>query len=107
MKNAIPRAPSTLKASGRAFWKKVHSNFEIENEHHLRLLETAGQCLDRLDECRDILAAEGLCTVDRFGQMRAHPATSIERDQKALFVRILRELGLDIPSPDSRPPRKY
>jgi P27 family predicted phage terminase small subunit len=107
MKNSIPRSPTTLKASGRKFWAKVHGNFEMENEHSLKLLEQAAQCLDRLDEVAMIITKEGLCTLDRFGQQRAHPAILIERDQKALFVRIIRELGLDIPAPDTRPPRRY
>jgi len=47
---------------------------------------------------------EGLTVKDRFGQTKGHPAVEIERQSLLAFVRIRRELGLNVEPPDSRPP---
>ena len=41
---------------------------------------------------------------DRFGQLKPHPATGIERDSTVLFARCLRELALDVEPPAERRP---
>jgi hypothetical protein len=74
--------------------------------HSLELLRQAAVCLDRIAGAEAALTRDGLTVLDRFGQVRSHPATVIERDQKALFKAIVRELALsDEPAPDGpRPP---
>ena len=75
--------------------------------HHVRLLTLAAEAWDRGQEARQILDAEGITTVDRFGQARAHPAVAIERDARLASARLMRELDLDAePAPSSRPPRR-
>jgi P27 family predicted phage terminase small subunit len=98
------KAPIYLTPATRRWWETIAAEYELE-PHHLKLLTAAAESWDRAQEARKILAAEGLCTTDRFGQRRAHPAAGIERDAKGLFARLLRELGLDVSTPDSRPPR--
>lgn len=104
-----PRAPRTLHKPGRKFWKDTHARLVIEEPHHLRLLEQAGICLDRIDEAYAQIEQDGPCVRDRFNQLREHPAMKSERDNKVLFVRILRELGLDVVQQDEyvRPRRLY
>jgi len=99
------KAPNHLTAATQRWWEGVASEYELES-HHLKLLTAAAESWDRGQEAREILAAEGLCTTDRFGQRRAHPAAAIERDAKGLFARLVRELGLDVDGPgENRPPR--
>lgn len=101
----IKITPSHLKKGGRKFWKKVLNDFEIEDGHHLMLLENACQCLDRIDEAQAEIEKEGAYFTDRFGQPKEHPAHKTERDNKILFARLVRELNLDIEPPrESRPP---
>ena len=51
------------------------------------------------------LAFPGVAVVDRYGQMKANPLIETERSCKILFLRSIRELGLDIEEPESpRPP---
>jgi hypothetical protein len=64
-------------------------------EHHLRLLIAAAEARDRAQEARALLDVEGLVYHDRFGAPRAHPAAAIERDNRMVFARPVRELGLD------------
>jgi hypothetical protein len=99
-----PKAPSELGQSGRNFWKKIISEYELDS-HHIELLTLAGKCLDRIESAREILDMEGVITRDRFGCPKPHPATAVELQNKTIFSRLIRELGLDVSTPDSRPPR--
>ena len=98
-------APKHLQDEGRAFWKSVLGDYLLEDSHHLKLLENACQCLDRISQARRHLRKNGCFFKDRFGQMKENPAGKSERDNKILFSRLLRELNLDTEAPrESRPP---
>jgi phage terminase small subunit len=85
----------------------VCGDFEISDEHTLRLLEQACGCLDRIEQAREAIEKTGLTFEDRFGQRRMTPEVLIERDMRSLFMRLIRELGFDLPATESRPPRRY
>jgi phage terminase small subunit len=99
-------APKHLRLSTKQWWQNVVRDFQLEH-HHLLLLTCCAECLDRIQEAREAIAAEGMFPLN--GRTRKlHPALALERDQKILFARLLRELNLDIDSPAeeySRPPR--
>jgi len=103
----MPRqAPSHLSRASAAWWRRVVGTYALE-EHHERLLTLAAEAYDRASEARETLAAEGTYFTDRFGTPKSHPATSIERDARLAFARLIRELDLDgEPLPDPRPPRR-
>jgi phage terminase small subunit len=90
-----PTPPAHLGRDAAAWWQKTQIDFDLE-DHHVLILTQAAGCLDRLTECRNVLAVEGLTTVDRFEQVKPHPLVTVELAQKALFARLVRELGLDI-----------
>jgi phage terminase small subunit len=95
-----------LSEESKAFFKSISEDYELESSH-LQLLRSACECLDRSRQARAILAKDGIVFTDRHGHIRPHPATQIERDNKALFARLLREIGLDVveSSSESRPPK--
>lgn len=98
--------PQHLAKPTRAWWSLVVRDYGLE-EHHVRLLTAACEAWDRAQEARELLAAEGIVTRDRFGQPKPHPAVAIERDSRIGFARLLRELDLDgEPTPDPRLPRR-
>jgi P27 family predicted phage terminase small subunit len=97
--------PKTLSAPTRRWFEQVAETFVLES-HHLRILELAGRSWDRAEEARAILKKEGLTTLDRYKQVKPHPAVNIERDSQLRFARLIRELALDVEPPaSSRPPR--
>lgn len=102
-KKAYKRPPKHLAERGRTFWAHVASAFALEDSD-LPLLTAAAEMLDRAEQAKHKLAAEGMTAVDRFGQTKPHPAVEIERASLLAFVRIRRELGLDAGPADSRPP---
>ncbi len=75
--------------------------------HHLRILTLAAEAWDRGVEAREAIAKLGPVYIDRFQQPRARPEVAIERDSRIAFARLVRELALDVDSPDEagRPPR--
>src|SRR5262245_9792445 len=105
MKPKVPRPPSTLGDAGRAYWKSVQAEFAVE-PHQLDLLESACLQLDRAETARQFVERGGLLLPDRFKQLKPNPAVEIERQAHLAFLRISRELGLDISIPESRGPRR-
>jgi phage terminase small subunit len=101
----LPKTPTGLRTESAKFWRDTVKIFEFE-QHHLKLLEAACRCWDRILEDREILEKEGKYFLDRYKQPKPHPALDDEKRQKNLFMRLIRELCLDAVVPDeSRPPR--
>ena len=94
-----------LSGPSRSFYRSQCRKFALA-EHHRRLLLAACGAADRAEEARVGLAAAGsLIVEDRHGQQKAHPLLAVERDNRVLFARLLREIGLSADDTDSRPPR--
>ena len=95
--------PAHLLKETKRWWLSVQEEFEL-GEHHVRLLTLACESWDRGKQAREALNGE-LTYTDRYGNPRLRPEVTVERDSKLAFVRILRELALDIEPPtDTRPP---
>ena len=98
------KAPRHLAPPTRRWVEQIAGDYVLES-HHLRLLLLAGESWDRVTQARETVKAEGLTIDGRFGK-KLHPAVLVEKDNKVLFARLLRELGLDSETPDeARPPR--
>lgn len=91
--------PKHLRVATKQWWRTIVENFVLEN-HHVLILTKAAEAFDRAEQAREVLAKEGLTYVDRFGQPRARPETTIERDSRSSFAKLLRELGLDVEPAD-------
>lgn len=83
--------PDFLGKSGRKWVKNIAKRLEIKPEQEESLYQAA-HCLDRIQEARDIIDKEGIVAVDRFGQPKTHPATIVEKDNKALFSRMVKDV---------------
>jgi phage terminase small subunit len=100
----MPAPPKHLAAATRAWWKSVVEDYSLE-QHHLRLLQLAGEAWDRGQQARRVLTTDGLTTRTETG-LKAHPCIAIERDSRLAFARLIRELDLDTepPAQGRRPP---
>ena len=90
-KDQIPRH---LKADARRMWQRLQADYVITDGAGLALLQAACEAYQRAQEARLILDKAGAILVDRFGQQKAHPACSVERDARASMVSALRALRL-------------
>jgi P27 family predicted phage terminase small subunit len=94
----LQKAPDHLSAAMKAWWADVLARHGVPDSHRLYLLEAACGAWDRMEEARQTLAREGITVGGRYGP-RTHPAVGIERDSRAAFARILKQLDLDPPPP--------
>ena len=88
------KAPAHLRPETQQWWETIARTHGIE-EGRLHLLTAAGEAWDRHCEARETLAEVGMTYIDRFGQPHARPEVAIERDSRAAFVKIVKEMGLD------------
>jgi P27 family predicted phage terminase small subunit len=109
MKSKIKRSPKHLKADGRALWRRLLSEFEIEDAHGLALLQAACEALDRQKEAAVEIERYGLVIVNEAtGADKGNPACVIERDARTSMLHALKALNLDteiVEKPFSRPGR--
>jgi phage terminase small subunit len=102
--SALPKPPKHLRSATAKWFRTVVEDFDLE-AHEIRLLTLAAEAWDQGQAAREIVAEKGMTFDDRFGQPKARPEVAIERDSRIGFARLLRELALDLGSPDEgRPP---
>ena len=89
-----PPAPTHLSPEMAAWWVQLTTLYEFE-AHSLTVLEACAAAWDRYVEARQQIAAEGPTIIDNKGALRAHPAIGIERDARAAFARLVKDLGLE------------
>jgi P27 family predicted phage terminase small subunit len=97
----LPAPPEHLSAEMQHWWRTIVADFDLE-AHHLKLLESAADAWDRLVTARAELLRDGI-TVEGGKGRKQHPAVAIERDSRAAFARLIRELDLDCPVPSPGP----
>lgn len=106
MKNSNLPRPTKGKLSREAvkWWNRIVEEWDLD-PGALLILENALECFDRMRQAQAIIARDGITTTDRFGQVKQHPATLVERDAKAGLLRALRALNLDIEPLNAGPGR--
>lgn len=97
----LPKTPAGLKPESAKFWRDIVSQYELDS-HHLKLLESACRCWDHILEDREVIERDGRFFLDRYKQPKPHPAQDDEVKQKNLFMRLIRELCLDVAIPDEK-----
>lgn len=101
-----PAPPRGLRGKAKTFWQKVCRDFVLE-PHHYDVLEQACWSLQRAEEAREIVNTEGqFYRNEKTGALLRHPAVATEEKARAMFLRGLRELGLDIAADEARPPAR-
>jgi hypothetical protein len=102
-----PKPPRSLRARGKALWTVVTTQFELE-PYQLETLRLAAEALDRIEDARAVIQQHGIVITGRFG-LKGNPACEIEKNNKTLYARLMREIGLDalVDTEASRPKPLY
>ena len=100
-----PTAPKGLAVPTATWWREVRDEYGLDDPAGLYLLETAARAWDRANEARKAIDKDGLRVKDRFGQWKAHPLCTVERDALATFRASLKDLNLDLEPLRDRPGR--
>ena len=98
-------APKHLSKEGKNLWSRLLKEYQIDDQGGLLLLQTAIEAHDRMKECQAIIKRGGLQLPDRFGQMKAHPLTTTERDSRSAMMQAIKSLNLDLEALQDRPGR--
>jgi phage terminase small subunit len=98
--------PKSLGTAGRALWRSLLTDYEIDDAGGLELLERCCLAADRADEARAAVARTGgAVIVDADGRPSRNPGVVIERDATMTLLSCLKLLGLhQIPQGAGRRP---
>ncbi len=88
-----PKAPPRLAAAGRALWKRIIADFELD-VYDLILLECAARQADDVASLEALLAEQGLVVEGSQGQPRLSAVVTELRQSRLAFSRLLAEVGL-------------
>jgi phage terminase small subunit len=100
--------PKYLKRRGRAFYKSVREEFILDKTHDLERLGLAGGELDIQDGAQAEIDKHGFYVKNRYGKLIENPAVKTLRESRTLFIKIVREMGLDLVTAEqARLPGKY
>ncbi len=92
----IPTAPSHLSAEARKLWAEILRENAIDDRAGLLILATALEAFDRMRMGQEAVARDGVSYRDRYGQIKANPATAVERDSRTSMLAALKQLNLDL-----------
>ena len=96
------RVPAHLSKPAQALYRAVLSRYILE-EHHVAIFVKSLEAFDRAEAARAVIERDGVLTTSRLGEVKPHPAVSIERDARRAFLAGIKQLGLDVePSPSHR-----
>jgi hypothetical protein len=88
------RPPAGLQRNGRALWRAVLADFDLE-EHERQLLHETCRTRDLCDRLQQVLDADGPMSQSSQG-VRVHPAAVELRQQRITLARLL--AALNVPS---------
>lgn len=100
MTSKAPRPPADLQRSGRALWRAVAAEFELD-EHELQLLHETCRTRDLCDRLQRVLDEDGPMSESSQG-IRVHPAAVELRQQRITLARLL--AALNVPSGEAEEP---
>lgn len=92
MSSKVPNPPAGLQKSGRALWRAVLTDYELD-EHETTILREACRTADSLDDLQALIESEGLMSETSQGP-RVHPALVEARQQRVTFARLLTALRI-------------
>ena len=88
-------APIHLSERGKALWSSLVPA-RVRSAGRMAALQTALEALDRADEAAAAVRIDGLTTTTaKTGAMHLHPLLRVERDNRALFFKILSSMHLE------------
>lgn len=90
------KAPKHLSKEAVKWWNKIMESYEIEDESGLLILSTALESFDRMREAQEIIKKDGMTVRDKWGQLKANPVCTVERDSRSAMLQALKQLNLDI-----------
>lgn len=87
--------PEHLSERSKQLWRDLVPK-RAKSPGRLALLQAGLEALDRADEARELLSAEGLTTVtETTGAVHLNPLVKLERESREQFMKAWRQLNFD------------
>jgi P27 family predicted phage terminase small subunit len=100
------RPPEHLGPDGRELWKRLISEYTIDDQQGFVLLQSACESFDRVKAAQAEIERFGLVVQNSAtGAIKANPAATIERDARASMLAALKALRLDVEIIPGKPGR--
>lgn len=93
------RAPAGLSKPSARWWLSAVRQFDLRTAGELQVLTEMARSLDRLIECREAIATDGLFVQGSRGLV-THPAARLEQQHRSLVLQGCRQLGISAPVED-------
>ena len=90
------KAPMHLSKEAKLIWKRILTDYLIDDAAGQKILEAALESYDRAKLARRTIDKDGMTFKDKFGQIKPHPLLPIERDSRAAFLAGMKALNLDL-----------
>jgi hypothetical protein len=87
--------PAALREAGAAAWRSIMKEYQIRDSGGLIILEQIGAAVDRITECRTIIAEQGSVIQTKHG-LKDHPLLRHEATARSQIGRLLALLNLDM-----------
>ena len=91
-----PTPPRGLSTEAKRWWSRLAEEYAIKDQAGVLLLNTAMEAFDRMKGAQRAVKRDGLVVFDRWGQAKAHPLLTVERDARSQMMAALKALNLDI-----------
>jgi hypothetical protein len=88
--------PAGLGEAGRALWIKVQREYVIDDIGGRAVLEQVCGAADRIETIKQAIAEDGPVLRSRSGGLKGHPCLQAELQNRALVIRGLEKLGLNV-----------
>ena len=85
--------PEHLREFGRELWRSTMADWDLLDSELVTLC-TACECLDRLQQIREALDADGIVLEDPSGRKRSHPLLAAEAQTHGVLLRAWGMLAL-------------
>src|SRR5215216_1493915 len=101
-----PTPPRGLGEAGLALWRAINAEYQLTDAGGVAMLAEACVMLDRAEELRVHIEADGAIVHTNKAGPRDHPGLKHELAARSFVVRTLQRLGLDVEAtkPIGRPP---
>ena len=87
--------PRKLGEHGLALWTRINDEYSIVDGGGVEMLCQACQALDRAEDCAALIERDG-AVIRHKGSYRENPLLKVELAARALCIRTLQKLGLDV-----------
>lgn len=102
----VPSPPRPLGEHGRSLWDRVQVEYAIRDAGGVEILAQIAAAVDLAEQLAEVIRTEGPMLQTRTTR-RTHPAVRELTQVRALIMRGLKDLGLNVEAlqPVGRPPR--